>query len=99
MLLWNGACMVHEIFSVDKIVRLKEQHPNSKIIAHPECEEPLLKIADFVGSTSQLLKYVETNEAPEFIVATEAGILYQMQKNAPHKTLITAPPSNSYCMQ
>ncbi len=95
MLLWDGACMVHEIFSLEKITRLKEQHPNAKLIAHPECEEPLLKIADFIGSTSQLLKYVETDSADTFIVATESGILHQMQKNAPNKTLIAAPPENN----
>ena len=95
MLLWDGACMVHEIFSLEKITRLKEQHPEAKLIAHPECEEPLLKIADFIGSTSQLLKYVETDDAGTFIVATESGILHQMQKNAPDKTLIAAPPENN----
>ncbi|WP_222165533.1 quinolinate synthase NadA [Edaphocola aurantiacus] len=95
MLLWDGACMVHEIFSLEKITRLKEQHPEAKLIAHPECEEPLLKIADFIGSTSQLLSYVEKDEADTFIVATESGILHQMQKNAPHKTLIAAPPENN----
>ncbi|MNX76099.1 Quinolinate synthase A [compost metagenome] len=87
--------MVHEIFSLEKITRLKEQHPEAKLIAHPECEEPLLKIADFIGSTSQLLSYVEKDEASTFIVATESGILHQMQKNAPHKTLIAAPPENN----
>jgi len=95
MLLWDGACMVHEIFSLEKIIRLKEQHPQAKMIAHPECEEPVLKIADFVGSTSQLLKFVEQDPAPAFIVATETGILHQMQKNAPNKTLIPAPPENN----
>lgn len=95
MLLWDGACMVHEIFSLEKIVRLKEQHPNAKLIAHPECEDPLLKIADYIGSTTQLLKFVETDSAQEFIVATETGILHQMQKNAPNKTLIAAPPENN----
>lgn len=95
MLLWDGACMVHEIFSLEKITRLKEQHPQAKLIAHPECEEPLLKISDFVGSTSQLLSFVEKDPADTFIVATESGILHQMQKNAPHKTLIAAPPENN----
>lgn len=98
MVLWEGACMVHEIFSTEKIVRLKEQHPGSKIIAHPECEEAVLKTADFIGSTTQLLKYVETDAATTFIVATEAGILYQMQKRVPQKNLIAAPPeSNCAC--
>lgn len=95
MLLWNGACMVHEIFSLEKIVKLKVRHPEAKLISHPECEEPLLKISDFVGSTTQLLAYVKQNPAKEFIVATEAGILHQMAKQAPDKTLIPAPPDNS----
>lgn len=98
LVLWNGACMVHEIFSVEKIVRLREQHPTAKIIAHPECEEALLKLADFIGSTTQLLKFVEQDTTDTFIVATETGILHQMQKNAPGKTLIPAPPeSNCAC--
>src|SRR5919202_2375344 len=95
MLLWNGACMVHEIFSLEKITKLKVRHPNAKLIAHPECEDPLLRIADFVGSTTQLLLYAEKDPAQEFIVATETGILHQMMKNAPHKTFIPAPPDNS----
>lgn len=95
MLLWNGACMVHEIFSLEKIIRLKERHPHAQFIAHPECEEDLLAIADFIGSTTQLLKYTQNNESSEFIVATETGILHQMQKNAPNKTFIPAPPNNS----
>ncbi len=95
MLLWNGACMVHEIFSRQKIAKLKTQHPNAKIIAHPECEEAVLQLADFIGSTTQLLKYTVTDNATEFIVATETGILHQMQKDAPHKTFIPAPPDNS----
>ncbi len=95
MLLWDGACTVHEIFSLEKIIRLKEQNPGSKIVAHPECEEALLKVADFIGSTTQILKFVETDNAQSFIVATETGILHQMQKNAPHKTLIPAPPENN----
>jgi quinolinate synthase len=95
MLLWNGACMVHEIFSLEKITRLKVRHPNAKLIAHPECEEPVLRIADYVGSTTQLLKYAVSDEANEFIVATETGILHQMQKDAPGKTFIPAPPTNS----
>lgn len=95
MLLWNGACMVHEIFSRQKIAKLKTQHPNAKIIAHPECEEAVLQLADFIGSTTQLLKYTVTDYATEFIVATETGILHQMQKDAPHKTFIPAPPDNA----
>ncbi|ANE51776.1 quinolinate synthase NadA [Flavisolibacter tropicus] len=95
MLLWNGACMVHEIFSLEKITRLKVRHPQAKLIAHPECEEPVLRIADFIGSTTQLLAYVKKSEEKEFIVATEAGIIHQMVKQAPGKTFIPAPPDNS----
>jgi quinolinate synthase len=95
MLLWNGACMVHEIFSLEKITRLQVRHPNAKLISHPECEDPILRISDFIGSTTQLLAYVKNTEHQEFIVATEAGILHQMQKQAPSKTLIPAPPDNS----
>ena len=95
MLLWNGACMVHEIFSLEKIIKLKVRHPNAKLLAHPECEEPVLRIADFIGSTTQILKYSKTDSANEFIVATETGILHQMQKDSPNKTFIPAPPTNS----
>ena len=95
MLLWNGACMVHEIFSMEKISRLKMRHPEAKLIAHPECEEPVLKLADFIGSTTQLLKYTETDPSQVFIVATETGILHQMEKNSPDKTFIPAPPDNA----
>jgi len=95
MVLWNGACMVHEIFSLEKITRLKERHPDAKVIAHPECEDPVLRVADFVGSTTQLLKFTQENEAATFIVATEAGILHQMRARNPTKTFIPAPPDNS----
>ena len=95
MLLWNGACMVHEIFSLEKITRLKIRHPNAKLIAHPECEDPILRIADFIGSTTGLLKYTQKDSAKEYIVATETGILHQMEKSSPHKTFIPAPPNNS----
>lgn len=95
MVLWNGACMVHEIFSLEKITKLKARHPLSKIIAHPECEDNVLRVADYIGSTTQLLKYTETDSADEFIVVTETGILHQMQKNSPDKTFIPAPPDNS----
>lgn len=95
MLLWNGACMVHEIFSLEKITKLKVRHPQAQIIAHPECEEALLNIADYIGSTTQLLKYSETNSCTEFIVATETGILHKMQEASPQKTFIPAPPNNS----
>lgn len=95
LVLWNGACMVHEIFSREKITRLKERHPNAKFIAHPECEESVLKMADYIGSTTGLLKYAINNEAQEFIVATESGIIHQMEKACPDKTFIPAPPNNS----
>jgi quinolinate synthase len=95
MVLWNGACMVHEIFSLEKITKLKHLHPNAKLIAHPECEEPILAIADYIGSTTGLLKYSQQSDATEFIVATETGILHQMQKSNPGKTFIPAPPNNS----
>ncbi len=95
MLLWNGACMVHEIFSLEKITRLKERHPEAKLIAHPECEEPILMIADFIGSTTQLLKYAEKDKGTVYIVATETGILHSMQQHAPGKTFIAAPPDNA----
>ncbi|MGN6532756.1 MAG: quinolinate synthase NadA, partial [Ginsengibacter sp.] len=95
MVLWNGACIVHEIFSREKITKLKMRHPNAKVIAHPECEEPVLELADFIGSTSGLLKYSKENPATEFIVATESGIIHQMQIQAPLKTFIPAPPDNS----
>ena len=95
MLLWNGACMVHEIFSLEKITKLKVKHPHAKFIAHPECEEPVLRIADYIGSTTGLLKYTQTDDAKEYIVGTETGILHQMIKAAPNKTFIPAPPTNS----
>lgn len=95
MVLWNGACMVHEIFSLEKISRLKIRHPKAKLIAHPECEEPVLRLADHIGSTTGLLKFTETDSSMEYIVATETGILHQMQKASPHKTFIPAPPNNS----
>jgi len=95
MLLWNGACMVHELFSLEKITRLKVRHPEAKVIAHPECEEAVLRTADFIGSTTQLLKYAATDSANAFIVVTETGILHQMQKDSPYKTFIPAPPTNA----
>ncbi|CAN5305016.1 quinolinate synthase NadA [soil metagenome] len=94
MLLWNGACIVHEIFSLEKIVRLKIRHPKAKVIAHPECEDHVLQVADFIGSTTALLKYTITDDATEYIVATETGILHAMQKESPQKTFIPAPPEN-----
>lgn len=95
MLLWNGACMVHEIFSLEKITKLKIRHPQAKFIAHPECEAPVLALADYIGSTTGLLKFTQTDSSKEFIVATEAGILHQMQKASPDKIFIPAPPNNT----
>lgn len=95
MVLWNGACIVHEIFSHEKIVKLKQRHPNARFIAHPECEPHILEMADFIGSTTGLLKYTISDSAAAYIVATESGILHQMQKASPHKTFIPAPPDNA----
>jgi quinolinate synthase len=95
MILWNGACMVHEIFSQQKLVNLKSAHPKAKIIAHPECEVSILNLADFIGSTTELLKFTDKSEFNEFIVVTETGILHQMMKNNPNKIFIPAPPSNA----
>ena len=95
MILWNGACMVHEIFSHEKITKLRVHHPNARFIAHPECEAHILENADFIGSTSQLLKYTKENPAQEFIVATESGIIHQMQLASPEKVFIPAPPNNT----
>lgn len=95
MLLWNGTCMVHEIFSLQKIVKLKNRHPNAVVIAHPECEDIVIQQADFIGSTTAMLNFTKTNPANEFIVATESGILYQMQKESPGKVFIPAPPDNN----
>lgn len=94
MVLWNGACIVHEIFSLEKITKLKIRHPKALLIAHPECEEPILRISDFIGSTTSLLKYTIESDSKEFIVATETGILHQMQIQSPVKTFIPAPPDN-----
>jgi quinolinate synthase len=94
MVLWDGACMVHEIFSLEKITKLKIRHPNAKVIAHPECEEPILRQADFIGSTTALLNYTKKDSSGEYIVATETGILHQMQLSSPGKTFIPAPPTN-----
>jgi quinolinate synthase len=98
MVLWQGSCIVHETFSVRKLVGLKERHPQALIIAHPECEEGLLAMSDYIGSTTALLKYAVSSPAREFIVVTESGILHQMQKQAPDKTFIPAPPdANCAC--
>lgn len=95
MVLWNGACMVHEIFSLEKLTKLKNRHPKAKVIAHPECEAPVLELADYIGSTTGLLNFAKNDPATEFIVVTETGILHQMQKLNPEKTFIPAPPNNS----
>jgi quinolinate synthase len=92
MQLWQGVCVVHETFSERRLHELRAQHPEAEIIAHPECEAPVLAMADFVGSTSALLRYATEGDCPTLIVATEAGILHQMQRAAPHKTFIAAPP-------
>lgn len=94
MILWNGACMVHEIFSHERIVKLRARHPEAKFIAHPECEPHILEMADFIGSTTGLLKFTQRDSAQSYIVATETGILHQMQKASPQKTFIPAPPNN-----
>jgi len=97
MLLWNGACQVHEKYSLEKILDLKKEFPDADFIAHPECEEPLLLAADFVGSTTGLLKYTQKSNAKRFIVATESGILHQMQKATSDKIYIPAPSIDSTC--
>lgn len=97
MLLWDGACHVHEKFSVEKIIELKKQHPDAKVLVHPECKGTVVKLADKVGSTAALLKYSINDSSDTFIVATESGILHEMQKACPEKTFIPAPPSDSTC--
>lgn len=97
MLLWQGSCIVHETFNQRKIIELKYQHPNIKLIAHPECEEALLDEADYIGSTSSLLSYVKNSSDREFIVATEVGIIHQMEKACPEKKFIPAPKNDEAC--
>ncbi len=97
MVVWDGACHVHEEFSLERILELKRENPDAKIIAHPECEKPILIVADHIGSTSSLLKFTQNDEGKKYIVATESGILHQMQKANPHKTYIPAPPKDSTC--
>lgn len=97
MLLWDGACHVHEEFSVEKIVELKKQYPDALVLAHPECKSAVLALADVVGSTAALLKNAVKSEKKTFIVATESGILHEMQKQCPDKTFIPAPPNDSTC--
>lgn len=95
MAIWDGSCMVHEIFSLEKIITLKAQNPGSEIIAHPECEAELLDHSTFIGSTAALLRYSKSSDCDTFIVATESGILHQMAKESPDKTFIPAPPTNT----
>ncbi|MCX8106031.1 MAG: quinolinate synthase NadA [Ignavibacterium album] len=97
MLLWEGSCIVHETFSERKILELKIKHPDAKLIAHPECEEPVLMHADFIGSTSKLLKFIQEDSAQSYIVATETGIIHQMKKAMPGKVFIPAPPQDESC--
>ena len=97
MLLWDGACHVHEQFSLEKIIELKRQHPKALLLVHPECKKPLQLLADKVGSTAVLLKYAGEVDANEFIVATESGILHEMRKKYPDKTFIPAPAEDAEC--
>ena len=97
MVLWDGACMVHEKYSVEKIIELMDAHPDAEFIAHPECEKPVLLLAKHIGSTSSLLNYVQQSPATKFIVATESGILHQMKKACPDKIFIPAPSNDSTC--
>lgn len=97
MVIWDGACHVHEEFSLERILELKKEHPNSKILAHPECKKPILLVADHIGSTADLLKYSTKDQAREYIVATETGIIHQMRKAIPNKTFIRAPPLDYTC--
>jgi len=97
MLLWDGACHVHEKVSIRKLIELKKSHPLAKIIAHPECKKAVLTLADFIGSTASLIKYVQKSENHEFIVVTESGVLHEMKKTCPEKIFIPAPPDDSTC--
>jgi quinolinate synthase len=97
MLVWDGACHVHEEFSLEKILLLKNEFPEAKIIAHPECQKPIQIVADFIGSTSALLNFTQTDPSTAFIVATESGILHQMRKASPEKKFMPAPPKDSTC--
>ncbi len=97
MVLWDGACMVHEKYSLEKIIDLKNDHPDAELIAHPECERPVLMVSDFVGSTTALLNYVSVSNSQKFIVATESGILHQMKHKCPEKIFLPAPSIDSTC--
>ena len=97
MLLWNGACHVHEQFSLEKILSLKKEYPEAEVITHPECKRPIIEISDFVGSTAALLKHTIKSEKKQFIVATESGVIHEMRKQSPEKEFIPAPPNDSTC--
>lgn len=97
MLLWDGACHVHEQFSLEKILALKQQYPDAEVITHPECKQPIIHISDFVGSTAALLKHTMRSDKKQFIVATESGVIHEMQKLSPDKVFIPAPPNDSTC--
>ena len=97
MVIWDGACHVHEQFSLEAILQIKKENPDAKIIAHPECKKPILLVSDFIGSTAALLKFTITDNSNKYIVATESGILHQMQKSNPNKIFIAAPPIDSTC--
>jgi len=97
MIVWDGACHVHEQFSIERIIKLKNENPDAKLIAHPECQKPILIISDFIGSTAALLDFSSRDSSQKYIVATESGILHQMKSNSPEKTFIPAPPIDSTC--
>ncbi len=97
MMIWDGACVVHEAFSIDKLIEVHKENPKAKIIAHPESPDYILKVSEYVGSTSGMINYVKNSSAQEFIVATEAGILHEMRKEAPDKTFIPAPVEDTSC--
>jgi len=97
MLLWDGACHVHEQFSLEKILELKAKYPEAEIITHPECKQPIIQVSDFVGSTAALLKHTIKSDNKQFIVATESGVIHEMQKQSPNKEFIPAPPNDSTC--
>jgi quinolinate synthase len=97
MVLWNGACHVHEQFSLEKVLELKARYREAEVIAHPECKQPLIQVSDFIGSTSALLSYTIKSPKTCFIVATESGVIHEMQKRSPEKTFIPAPPNDSTC--
>ncbi len=97
MVIWDGACHVHEEFSLERILEIKKEHPKAKILAHPECKKQILLVADHIGSTAELLKFSSMDEAEEYIVATETGIIHQMRKSSPAKVFIPAPPLDSTC--